>query len=456
MKAEILSVGTELLLGDIVNTDAQFLARELARLGFTVLYHSTVGDNEERLSDLLQTALSRSDLVLTTGGLGPTADDLTKEVCAKVLGIPLVEDAESMRRMEAFFQARGQEMPETNRKQAFLPQGCVVFRNDHGTAPGCAVEQGGKIVINLPGPPRELKPMFLEQALPYLSRFAGGVIVSHTVRTFGIGESAMAERAAQFLAQENPTVAPYAKDGEALLRVTAKANSQAEADALCKPTVEALCALYGKLVYGVDVGSLQQAVVQMLRGRGLKIGLAESCTAGLIAKRITEIPGSSEVLECGIVSYSNRIKEEYIGRFMSLCSSYIDKLDGYRRMVYKMVSSGQIGELVKVTRSSKGLEAELNALYKNFDTAFLHLFPNFVTQFNSLLLEDEQVVLKRDELLNTELRIFALIRLGINDSSQIAEFLRYSVNTIYNYRAKVKNKACVSRDDFENLVRKIH
>ena len=156
------------------------------------------------------------------------------------------------------------------------------------------------------------------------------------------------------------------------------------------------------------------------------------------------------------LSESNRIKEEYIGRFMSLCSSYIDKLDGYRRMVYKMVSSGQIGEVVKVTRSSQGLEAELNALYKNFDTAFLHLFPNFVTQFNSLLLEDEQVVLKRDELLNTELRIFALIRLGINDSSQIAEFLRYSVNTIYNYRAKVKNKACVSRDDFENLVRKIH
>ena len=156
------------------------------------------------------------------------------------------------------------------------------------------------------------------------------------------------------------------------------------------------------------------------------------------------------------LSESNRIKEEYIGRFMSLCSSYIDKLDGYRRMVYKMVSSGQIGELVKVTRSSKGLEAELNALYKNFDTAFLHLFPNFVTQFNSLLLEDEQVVLKRDELLNTELRIFALIRLGINDSSQIAEFLRYSVNTIYNYRAKVKNKAFVSRDDFENLVREIH
>ena len=156
------------------------------------------------------------------------------------------------------------------------------------------------------------------------------------------------------------------------------------------------------------------------------------------------------------LSESNRIKEEYIGRFMSLCSSYIDKLDGYRRMVYKMVSSGQIGELVKVTRSSKGLEAELIALYKNFDTAFLHLFPNFVTQFNSLLLEDEQVVLKRDELLNTELRIFALIRLGINDSSQIAEFLRYSVNTIYNYRAKVKNKACVSRDDFENLVREIH
>lgn len=156
------------------------------------------------------------------------------------------------------------------------------------------------------------------------------------------------------------------------------------------------------------------------------------------------------------LSESNQIKEEYIGRFMSLCSSYIDKLDGYRRMVHKKISSGQIEELVKITRSSKGLEVELDALYKNFDTAFLHLFPNFVAQFNSLLQEDEQVVLKRDELLNTELRIFALIRLGINDSSQIAEFLRYSVNTIYNYRAKVKNKACVSRDDFENLIREIH
>ena len=156
------------------------------------------------------------------------------------------------------------------------------------------------------------------------------------------------------------------------------------------------------------------------------------------------------------LSESNQIKEEYIGRFMNLCSSYIDKLDGYRRMVHKKISSGQIEELVKITRSSKGLEIELDALYKNFDTAFLHLFPNFVVQFNSLLQEDEQVVLKRDELLNTELRIFALIRLGINDSSQIAEFLRYSVNTIYNYRAKVKNKACVSRDDFENMIREIH
>ena len=280
MKAEIVSVGTELLLGDIVNTDAQFLAGELARMGFTVLYHSTVGDNAQRLAALLDTALSRSDIVLTTGGLGPTADDLTKEVCAKSLGLPLVEDAESLRRIEAFFHARGQSMPETNRKQALLPQGCTAFRNDHGTAPGCAVEWKGKIVILL---------------------------------TFGIGESAMAERAAPYLRQENPTVAPYAKDGEALLRVTARAASREEADALCRPTVDALCALYGDLVYGVDAESLQQVVVRMLRERGMKVGLAESCTAGLIAKRITEIPGASEVLECGIVSYSNRIKQELLG-----------------------------------------------------------------------------------------------------------------------------------------------
>lgn len=313
MKCEILSVGTELLLGDILNTDAQFLARELAAMGFTMQHQGTVGDNPERLREAVEHALSRSDIIITSGGLGPTADDITKEICAEVMGIPLVLHEESLQRMLDFFSHRKSGMPETNRKQAYLPEGGVVFRNDHGTAPGCAMERDGKCIICLPGPPRELYPMFNNFVKPYLSEKSGMVIISHNVRTFGIGESLMAETAGELLDMQNPTVAPYAKDGEALLRVTARAENEEKAEELIKPVIEEIEKRLGKFIYGIDVSSIQEKVVELLKEKKMKIGLAESCTAGYIAKRITEIPGSSEVFDCGIVSYANHIKEQILG-----------------------------------------------------------------------------------------------------------------------------------------------
>lgn len=313
MKCEILSVGTELLLGDILNTDAQFLARELAAMGFTMQHQATVGDNPERLREAVEHALSRSDIIITSGGLGPTADDITKEICAEVMGISLVLHEESLQCMLDFFSHRKSGMPETNRKQAYLPEGGIVFRNDHGTAPGCAMERDGKCIICLPGPPRELYPMFNNFVKPYLSEKSGMVIISHNVRTFGIGESLMAETAGELLDMQNPTVAPYAKDGEALLRVTARAENEEKAEELIKPVIEKIENRLGKFIYGIDVSSIQEKVVELLKEKKMKIGLAESCTAGYIAKRITEIPGSSEVFDCGIVSYANHIKEQILG-----------------------------------------------------------------------------------------------------------------------------------------------
>lgn len=313
MKCEILSVGTELLLGDILDTDAQFLSRELAAMGFTVQYRATVGDNPERLKEAVKAALSRSNIVITSGGLGPTADDITKEMCAEAMGVPLFLDEESLQRIKEYFSRRSRgKMPEINEKQAYLPKEGVIFKNDNGTAPGCAIEKNGKIVICLPGPPRELVPMFSESVKPYLMKKSGSVIISRTVRTFGIGESFMAEKVTELLDMENPTVAPYAKDGEALLRVTAKAENEEEAEKLCAPVLKKIDEILGEYIYGIDSLNLEEKLVELLKEKNMKIGLAESCTAGLISKRITDIPGASSVFDCGIVSYANEIKEKLL------------------------------------------------------------------------------------------------------------------------------------------------
>lgn len=313
MNAEIVSVGTELLLGDIVNSNSQFLSRELAAFGIDTLYQSTVGDNRERLQQAIELALTRCDMVILTGGLGPTEDDLTRETVADCLGCPLVLHEESDRRIRAYFERTGKEYTDNNQKQAMLPQGCTVFPNDHGTAPGCAIEKENHHIIMLPGPPRELAPMFFEHVIPYLAQCSGGTIHSHTVGVFGIPEAAVDERLHDLLQGTNPTVAPYAKDGEVVLRVTAKADTIEQANALCDPVIADIKERLGNAVYGVDAGGLARRVVSLLTEKERKIATAESCTAGLLSGRLTEVPGVSSVFECGVAAYSKEIKHQVLG-----------------------------------------------------------------------------------------------------------------------------------------------
>ncbi len=313
MNAEILTVGTELLLGDILNSNSQFLSREMAAYGIDILYQSTVGDNRERLKNALELALGRCNMVIVTGGLGPTEDDLTRETVAEYFNLPLELHEESERRIREYFAATGREYAENNQKQAMLPQGCEVFPNDHGTAPGCAVEKYGQHVILLPGPPRELVPMFTEYVVPYLSARCDSTIHSHTVGVFGVPESVVDERLHDLMQGENPTVAPYAKDGEVVLRITAKAETAEQADALCAPIIAEIRERLGAAVYGVDAGNLQKTVVSLLKEKELKIATAESCTAGMLSGRLTEVSGASEVFECGVAAYPKEIKHQVLG-----------------------------------------------------------------------------------------------------------------------------------------------
>ena len=311
---EILAVGTELLLGNIANTDAQMLSQGLSELGLNVYYHTVVGDNPERVTQAVDIAKKRADIIITTGGLGPTCDDLTKNVLAKAFGKKLVFDQASADRCKAFFDRIGRPMTDNNLQQAMLPEGCTILTNDWGTAPGCAFYAEGCHVIMLPGPPSECRPMFYNRAVPYLSRLSEGVIASHTLKLFGIGESSMeAQLREQMNHMVNPTLAPYAKEGECELRVTAKAKTVEEAEELLKPTVEQVKALFGNKVYGVDVSSMEQVVEKYLLEKGMTIGCAESCTGGLIAKRLTDVPGASKVFKGGIVSYTNEVKHNVLG-----------------------------------------------------------------------------------------------------------------------------------------------
>ena len=311
MNCEIISVGTELLLGEIVNLDAQTISQGLSEQGVNVYYHTVVGDNPERLKKALDIAKGRADIIITTGGLGPTADDLTKETIAAAFGKKLVMDPVQQKRLH---ERMGARMTPNNEKQAVLPEGCTVLENDWGTAPGCAFEAGGCRVIMLPGPPRECEPMFRERVLPYLESLHEGVIRSRYIKIFGMGESEMESRLSYLMDRlQNPTAAPYAKEGECLVRVTAKAPTEEQAYALCAPVVDEICSVLGDVVYGVDVQSLEQVVVEGLRQRGMTVALAESCTGGLIARRITDVPGASEVFGCGLVTYSNEMKMQLLG-----------------------------------------------------------------------------------------------------------------------------------------------
>lgn len=300
-------------MGDILNTDAQFLSIELAKLGISVIHQSTVGDNRERLLAQLKEAAERSDIIILSGGLGPTPDDLTKEVCCEFFGKKMFLHEPTVEKIKTYFSTKGMKMAQNNLKQAMLPKDCVIFPNDNGTAPGMAIEKDGVHILVLPGPPRELKPMFRNCAVPYLMQFSDQIIVSHNIRTFGIGESLMAERVNDLFDAENPTVAPYAKDGEALLRVTAMARTKEEAENLCKPVINEIKNRLDGFVYGVDYTCIEEAVIEKLKEKHMKVATAESCTGGLIAKRITDVPGASEVFDCGIISYANEIKHRVLG-----------------------------------------------------------------------------------------------------------------------------------------------
>lgn len=311
MKAEVLSVGTELLLGQTVNTDTTIVAQALSELGIDLLYAAVVGDNPQRLENAVREALSRSDLLITTGGLGPTGDDLTKETVAAAAGRKLVMHEPSLERLREYFK---NNLAENQMKQAMLPEGCTVLQNDNGTAPGCAFEtDDGKTVIMLPGPPSELTPMLRNYAVPYLEKFQNSVIASHSVHVFGRGEGAVAQMIDDLTQCGNPTAAPYAKEGEMFVRITAKAATVEEADAMCAPVVEEVCRRVGNFVYGVDVESLEELVVNELRRAGKKLATAESCTGGLLGKRITDISGSSDVFEMGCITYANSVKEQLLG-----------------------------------------------------------------------------------------------------------------------------------------------
>ncbi len=313
MNCEIICVGTEILLGDILNTNTQYLSQQMAALGFNVLHQCVVGDNAARLAEQLKESLGRSELVLLTGGLGPTADDITKEVCCEVMGAELVMNEEELQKIRDYFARRGRVMVEENKKQALLPKGGTAFANAHGTAPGCAVEQNGRCAVLLPGPPREMRPMFEHQVRPWLAKRSDSVILSRMVRTFGIGESAMASAVRELLDGTNPTVAPYAKDGEALLRVTAKAPTREQAARMCDEIIEKIREKLGSYIYGIDVNGLEYALVEQLKKANKKIALAESCTGGLIAKRVTDVAGASAVFEYGVVSYANEVKTNLLG-----------------------------------------------------------------------------------------------------------------------------------------------
>lgn len=316
LSAEILCTGEELLLGDIVNTNAAFLSAELTKLGICVKTQSVVGDNPKDLKVEVACGLGFYDIIIISGGLGPTKDDLTKETVAELFKRKMQLHEPSIEAIKAYFSKTNRVMSKNNEKQAMMPEGAIVFPNNYGTAPALALENDiGQIVIMLPGPPSELVPIFFEQVVPYLKRKNSMAIVSKNIHFFGIGESALAERIDEFLI-DTPALsaATYCKEGEVRIRITARASSEEEAEALCSEHAQKIMQTdVSSFVYGIDVGTIENAVVMALHEKKLTLSAAESCTGGLIAKRVTDISGCSDVFWGGCVTYTNDIKRKLIG-----------------------------------------------------------------------------------------------------------------------------------------------
>lgn len=325
MTAEIICVGTELLLGDIVNTNAQFLSQQLAELGISVMHQHVIGDNVARLKELVLQAKARSDFLVFSGGLGPTADDLTKETVAQAFNDPLRFDEEEWQKILDFFAGTQRTPTPNNRKQAYVPTHGHKIRNDHGTAPGAWFEsEDGHGAVLMPGVPREMKAMWLEQIRPVLERRQNGTIHSCTLRVLG-GESSIAAKAAPLFEGENPTAAIYCKVGESEIRVTARAETAAAAEAACMGRIAQFRERLGDNAYDVDVPALEYTVVNALRAKGLHAATAESCTGGLIAERLTNVPGASEVFGYGFVTYAEAAKQSILGVDSALIKRYTDR-----------------------------------------------------------------------------------------------------------------------------------
>lgn len=324
MKVEIVAVGTEILLGDIVNTNAQYLSKELAALGISVYRQSVVGDNEERLLQTFREALTRCDLVIATGGLGPTNDDITKEVASKFFNKELIFHEKSWGYIEDYFNKMGKEPGESNKKQAYFPKDAIILENHHGTAPGAIIKgTDDKAIVVLPGPPVEMKNMFKESVLPYLEKYCDRTLVSKVLRVAGVGESTAAEKIKDILDnQTNPTVAPYAKQSDMVFRITASGESEEEAKKLIEPVEKEIRNRLGDNVYAEGDTTMEEVVAKLLIENNLTIAVAESCTGGLLAARLINYPGISEVFMEGAVTYSNdakirrlKVKEDTLNKY---------------------------------------------------------------------------------------------------------------------------------------------
>ncbi len=313
MRAEIICVGTELLLGSTVNTDASDVARLLSEYGVNVYHQSVVGDNPERVSEAVRLAKSRADMIVTTGGLGPTCDDLTKDSVAAAFGLDLVLDEKEAAHMRTLFEARNYVMTPNNLQQAYLPRGATALKNHEGTAPGCMFTAEGVTVIMLPGPPRELREMLESEVRPILERMTDNIIVSHNIKFAGIGESEMEFYLRDYMQElQNPSLAPYAKEDECYVRVTARAKTREEAEVLMAPVIERVQNLLPEFVYGVDQNSLAASVLISLAECGKTVAVAETCTGGEIAKRLTDNAGASQSFMGGVTVYTERAAREFL------------------------------------------------------------------------------------------------------------------------------------------------
>lgn len=314
MTGEIVCVGTELLLGDIVNTNAQYLSRELAGLGVSVYYQSVVGDNEERLLGSIELAKSRSDIVIFSGGLGPTSDDITKETLAKALNKTLYQNNNVAAKLKDFFEKRNHSMCHNNMKQAMIPEGAIILDNQNGTAPGIILEIDNQTFVVLPGPPNELKPMFEQFVIPYIRSKSKECIISKTLKLINIGESTVATYLQEIIDNQiNPTIAPYAKQSEVHLRITAKAESETEAISLIEYLEKDVYDKVGQYIYTTDEKNLEQVLVEEMTKNNMTIATAESCTGGLLSSTLINCSGASQVFMEGMITYSNESKIRTLG-----------------------------------------------------------------------------------------------------------------------------------------------